>query len=211
MTPARKAAATRKARHDALTPGRTAAATRERKAAARKAVATKQGPAAIRKAAAPRRAGPAATKGFVIPAGGGRPLDLGIPGRSAALKLIGTETAGSIMLFEETIPAGFAVSMHLHHDSDEIAWVIEGELSVRIGEETTSGGPGTCVFFPRNVPHAWKNTGRGTARAIFLYTPAAAGRFFETLQARPPGPVTEAERQQLFARFNWKIVGPDPF
>ena len=38
-----------------------------------------------------------ATKGFVIPADGGKHLDMGAPGRFAALKLVGHETNKSIM------------------------------------------------------------------------------------------------------------------
>ena len=46
------------------------------------------------------------TKGLVVPAGGGKHLDMSAPGRFAALKLFGHETNESIMLFEETLPAG---------------------------------------------------------------------------------------------------------
>jgi hypothetical protein len=44
------------------------------------------------------------------------------PGRSAALKLVGGETADSIMLFEETAPSGTETTFHLHRHSDEVAW-----------------------------------------------------------------------------------------
>ena len=44
-------------------------------------------------------------KGFVVPPGGGSILSMA-PGRSAALKLLGGDTGDSIMLFEETAPAG---------------------------------------------------------------------------------------------------------
>lgn len=47
-----------------------------------------------------------AVKGFVVPAGGGTHLDMSGPGRVAALKLVGHETDGSIMMFEETVPPG---------------------------------------------------------------------------------------------------------
>ena len=49
------------------------------------------------------------------------------PGRSFALKLRGGETGGSIMMFEETAPAGTKSTFHLHHDSDEVAYVLSGE------------------------------------------------------------------------------------
>ena len=62
-----------------------------------------------------------ATKGFVVPAGGGKHLDMAAPGRFAALKLLGHETNESIMLFEETVPVGTKSLLHLHRDSDEVS------------------------------------------------------------------------------------------
>jgi quercetin dioxygenase-like cupin family protein len=122
-----------------------------------------------------------ATRGFVVPAGGGKHLDMAAPGRFAALKLLGHETNESIMLFEETLPAATKSLFHLHRDSDEVAWVLAGEITFRIGDDVSVGGPGTCAFFPRDVPHAWKNTGSETGRVLFLYTPAAAGGYVEEL------------------------------
>ena len=46
------------------------------------------------------------TRGLVVPAGGGTHLDMGAPGRFAALKLLGHDTNESVMLFEEAVPAG---------------------------------------------------------------------------------------------------------
>jgi hypothetical protein len=79
------------------------------------------------------------TKGFVVPPGGGSVLNMA-PGRSAALKLLGGETGDSIMLFEETAPVGTDTTFHLRHDSDEVAYVLRGEITFKIGEEVTVGG-----------------------------------------------------------------------
>ena len=151
-----------------------------------------------------------AKKGLVVPAGGGKHLDMSAPGRFAALKLLGRETNGSVMLFEETVPPGTKSLFHLHHDSDEVAWVLAGEITFRIGDEVTVGGPGTCAFFPRNVPHAWKNTGGDTGRVVFLYTPAAAGGYVEELLERPTASMTDNEIKELRERYRWDIVGPNP-
>ena len=150
-----------------------------------------------------------ATRGVVVPAGDGKHLDMGAPGRFAALKLVGDETNGSVMLFEETVPPGTKSLFHLHRDSDEVAWVLAGEITFKIGDEVTVGGPGTCAFFPRNVAHAWKNTGSETGRVVFLYTPAAAGGYVEELRNRP-GAMTDDERKELRERYQWEIVGPNP-
>ena len=108
-------------------------------------------------------------KGLIVPPGGGSILSMA-PGRSAALKLLGRETGDSIMLFEETAPAGTDTTFHRHRDSDEVAYVLSGEITFKIGDEVTVGGPGTCAFLPRSVPHAWKNTRhRNRMRAVSLY------------------------------------------
>ncbi len=149
-----------------------------------------------------------ATKGFVVPAGGGKHFDSPTPGRSFALKLLGRETNESIMMFEETIPAGTKSTFHLHHHSDEVAYVLSGEVTFKIGDAVTVGGPGTCAFMPRGVPHAWKSTGAETGRVLFLYTPAAAGGLIEALSERRP--TNEDEANKLFQRHRWEVVGPNP-
>ena len=148
------------------------------------------------------------TEGFVIPAGGGRHFNSPTPGRHFAMKLLGRETNESIMMFEETLPPGTPSLLHLHHDSDEVAWVLEGEMTFMIGDAVTVGGPGTCAFMPRDIPHAWKNTGSETARVLFLYTPAGAGGLIEALAEGRPGDADE--REKLFDRHHWKIVGANP-
>ena len=149
-----------------------------------------------------------AAKGFVVPAGGGKHFASPTQGRSFAMKLLGHETNDSIMLFEETLPVGTKSLFHLHRESDEVAWVLAGEITFKIGDEVAAGGPGTCAFFPRNVPHAWKSTGRETGRVLFMYTPAAAGGYVEELQERRP--LNDDERKELRERYRWEIVGPNP-
>jgi len=149
-----------------------------------------------------------APKGFVVPAGGGKHFDSPTPGRSFALKLLGRETNESIMMFEETLPAGTASLFHLHRDSDEVAWVLAGEFTFKIGDEVTIGGPGTCAIMPRDVPHARKNTGSETGRVLFLYTPAAAGALLEELSQGHPS--NDDEANKMYQRHHWEVVGPNP-
>ena len=68
-----------------------------------------------------------AGKGIVVPAGAG-PVhrDAKAPDRATVLKLLGRETDGSIMMFEQAVPAGTRSWFHLHDDSDEVAWVLAG-------------------------------------------------------------------------------------
>jgi quercetin dioxygenase-like cupin family protein len=134
------------------------------------------------------------------------------PGRSLVLKLLGGATEGSVMLFEEIVPAGTLSWFHLHRDSDEVAYVLGGEITFKIGDEITVGGSGTCAFVPRGVQHAWKNSGAETARVLFVYTPAAAGGLLEEQQRAQGTTATMSEREKAEQRqrYGWEIVGPNP-
>ena len=148
------------------------------------------------------------TQGIVVPPG----PSPASPGRSFSLKLRGRETGDSIMMFEETVPAGTKSTFHLHHDSDEVAYILSGEVTFLIGDEVRVGGPGTCAFMPRGVPHAWKSTGAETGRVLFLYTPARAGGLIEEQQQTGRGfaSMTEREAAELRQRYGWELLGPSP-
>ena len=150
-------------------------------------------------------------QGIVVPAGQGQVWDMS-PGRSAAIKLLGAATGDSIMMFEETVPAGTKSTFHLHHDSDEVAYVLSGEVTFKIGDVVAVGGPGTCAFMPRGVPHAWKNSGAEAGRVLFLYTPARAGGLLEEQQRtrRTIAAMSEGEAAELRERHGWEILGPSP-
>jgi len=149
-------------------------------------------------------------KGIVMAPGQGPLLQMS-PGRSATLKLQSGETQESVMMFEEVAPVGTVTPMHLHHDSDEIAYVLSGEITFKIGDAVTVGGPGTCAFMPRDVPHAWKSTGAETGRVLFLYTPGRAGKLFEDMVERPVDPMNQQEFGAVAERHGWEVVGPPPF
>ena len=133
-------------------------------------------------------------------------------GRAIVTKLRCADTADSMMVFEETVPTGTKSTFHLHHDSDEIAYVLEGEVTFLIGDEVTVGGPGSCAFMPRDVPHAWKSTGAETGRVLFVYTPAKAGGLIEEQHRtqRNFASMSEAERADMLQRHGWELLGPSP-
>ena len=116
------------------------------------------------------------------------------------------------MIFEETVPAGTKSTLHLHHDSDEVAYVLSGEVTFKIGDEVTVGGAGAYAFMPRGVPHAWKNTGGETGRVLFLYTPAKAGGLIEEQHRtqRSFSSMTERELSETLQRHGWELLGPSP-
>jgi quercetin dioxygenase-like cupin family protein len=152
-----------------------------------------------------------AMHGIVLQPGQG-PVSSFTPGRSIVVKLLGGATGDSIMLFEETVPPETKSTLHLHRDSDEVAYVLGGEVTFKIGDEVTVGGPGACAFMPRGVPHAWKSTGAETGRVLFLYTPAKAGGLIEEQQRTGRGcrSMDERELADFLERHGWELLGPAP-
>ena len=75
-------------------------------------------------------------------------------GGLSTIKARGKETGGLCTLIEMFEPQGVEVPIHVHHNEDEAFYVLEGQMSFYVGEETYKAAPGTFVFGPKDVPHA---------------------------------------------------------
>jgi quercetin dioxygenase-like cupin family protein len=135
------------------------------------------------------------------------------PGRKSVLKLQNGDTEQSVMMFEETAPVGTVTPLHLHHDSDEVAYVLSGEITFKIGDEITVGGPGTWAFMRRAVSHEWKSTGAEPRPcAVSLHAgsrrrPEGSWRAMSGVSLTPD----DGEFVRIAERHGWEIVGPPPF
>jgi hypothetical protein len=68
----------------------------------------------------------------------------------------GDVTDGRVALFERPIePRSLASPIHTHEREDEISCVIAWQVGEQIGDPEIVAGPGTMVFKPRNIPHAF--------------------------------------------------------
>ena len=147
-------------------------------------------------------------KGIVVPPGGGSLLITG-PGRSEVLKLLSGNTGDSIMLFEETAPAGMDTTFHLHRDSDEVAYVLSGEIIFKLGDEVTVGGAGYLrLHASRRTACVEKHRHRNCSCAVSLH---AGRRRWVFLLGRPAESIVGDEANEIRRRHGWEIVGPPPF
>jgi quercetin dioxygenase-like cupin family protein len=118
-------------------------------------------------------------------------------------------TAGSIFAFESTIATGEGPPLHLHHDQDEIVYVLEGELRFKLEEEIKPAPAGTFVFIPRELRHTWQNSGSAPARILVVFTPAGTmDQFFGRFAALD----SDEEFVDAFSRLGreagMEVVGP---
>src|ERR671916_1063857 len=71
-------------------------------------------------------------------------------GGLATIKATGKETGDLYSVVEVLEPQGARAPLHLHRKEDEAFYILEGEMTFRIGEETIKVRPGSFVFGPRD-------------------------------------------------------------
>jgi mannose-6-phosphate isomerase-like protein (cupin superfamily) len=82
-------------------------------------------------------------------------------GRSILLKAGSTETQGAYSLLKFTAPAGSPCSTHHVHTATEAWYVLDGELTFRLGETTLPAPAGSFVLAPGGTPHSQVNARGG--------------------------------------------------
>src|SRR5829696_10198730 len=97
------------------------------------------------------------------------------------------DTGGRFALIEVLAPKGTEPPRHVHHREDEAFYVLEGEITFYIGQETYAATPGTFVFAPRSIPHSWVFE-TDVVRKLVTLTPGAPMSTSGTPgSASPPG------------------------
>src|SRR5690348_16978394 len=83
------------------------------------------------------------------------------------------QATGGYTLHENIVPAGSPGPLpHIHRNHDEAFYVLEGELTIRIGPRTITAPAGSFVVVPRGVVHQPSNPGARPTRALLIFSPA---------------------------------------
>lgn len=124
------------------------------------------------------------------------------PGTQMTFIATGKETGGAFFLAEMSVPPGGGPPPHIHRREDESFRVLEGTLTIQVGGDTITASAGDFAYLPRGIAHAFKNTGKGTAKVLVMITPAGLEDYFAEIftpvadAAAPPPPVSK----ELIAR-----------
>ena len=91
-------------------------------------------------------------------------------GTLAEVKASAADTAGQYTLVEITAPPRLESPLHVHYTEDEGFYVLDGDVTIVVGDETVELSAGQHAFGPREVPHKF-TVGPGGARMLWVLTP----------------------------------------
>src|ERR687893_915395 len=119
------------------------------------------------------------------------PTALGQPrwffGMLAEVKASAADTADQYTLVEITAPPGLEAPLHVHYTEDEGFYVLEGSVTIVVGDDTVELSSGQHAFGPRDVPHRF-TVGPDGARMIWVLTPGGFESFVEEVSVPAEAP-----------------------
>ena len=124
------------------------------------------------------------------------------------------DTGGSFSVHDNVIPAGSPGPLpHLHRNHEETFYVLEGELTVRVGERTFTAPVGSFVVVPRGVVHQPSNPTAEPTRVLLIFSPSGMEHFFEEaaenripLQAVPTDPDVLEKRAAFTEKYGYEFA-----
>jgi quercetin dioxygenase-like cupin family protein len=155
------------------------------------------------------------TRAFFRAKGEGKPI--WFLGGLMTVKASGAETGGALTALENLLPAGFATPLHVHRDADEPYYVLEGEVTFYCEGKAYLAKPGSFLFLPRGVPHAFRVSEAGPAKLLILTLPSGFEDFVEAAGTQatqpelpPAAPIDVSTLPETAARHGIDILGPPP-
>ena len=121
--------------------------------------------------------------------------------------LLSTEaTGGAISVLMGWLKPGEGPSDHVHFNQEEIFFIIEGTYEMTVGGQTSTVGPGTIVFIPRNVVHRFKNVGDTTGCMLDWSQPGGQDRYFKAISDLAAGGLTGEKVTEINKNFDTKFL-----
>ncbi len=137
-------------------------------------------------------------------------------GGQMIVKLRDADTSNGFSLFDNIIPAGSpGPRLHRHLRHEEFFIVLDGELTIQIGTETSTAEPGSVVVIPRGVAHRPSNRSSLPTHVLLMFSPGGMDHFFEDAAAsaipmqRAPGIAAPDDALIAFCeKYGFEFVEP---
>jgi len=117
----------------------------------------------------------------------------------------GEDTDGKYALWEAIVPPGGGPPPHVHSREEEGFYILEGEITLHVGDKRLVTSAGMFANMPVGMPHSFKNESSRPAKMLISVAPAGLEQmFFEVGVPLPEGsttalPPTKEEIEKLLA------------
>ena len=117
----------------------------------------------------------------------------------------GEDTNGKYAMWEAIVPPGGGPPPHVHSPEEEGFYVLDGEVTVHIGDKRVVATAGMFANMPVGTPHSFKNESSKPAKMLISVAPAGLEQmFFEVGVPLAEGattalPPTKEEIEKLLA------------
>ena len=123
-------------------------------------------------------------------------------GGLAEIKATAADTGGQMTIVEVTQHPGAEAPLHVHYRDDEGFWVLEGDVTFEVGDQTIEASAGDYVFGPRDIPHRFTVGDQG-CRMLFILVPGGIEDLIRATsepapsRTLPPPPEAEPTSEEM--------------
>ena len=103
---------------------------------------------------------------------------IGVVGDTYRFLAVGEETGGRYAAWEAMVPPGGGPPPHIHRREEESFYMLEGEVSLQLGEQRLVITAGMFANVPVGCLHSFKNEGDQPARMLISVAPAGLEEMF---------------------------------
>jgi len=108
------------------------------------------------------------------------------PGSGKTLKFLGVthkltsaQTGGAFYLCEAVFAPESGSPLHIHHYEDEVIYVLEGAIDIRLDKKKLNTPAGGIIHLPKKIPHALQNPLKIPLRIIVYAIPGGLEDYFD--------------------------------
>lgn len=121
--------------------------------------------------------------------------------------LVGRDQSdGAFALGEFAGEEGPWTVLHIHQNTEEAFYILDGNFTFSLGDEEVEAGLGSFILVPRGMPHLMR-AHSGGGRFLTLWAPGGLETMFVKLGQLPAASIGDPEiRKRLSAEFDSKPV-----
>jgi len=135
---------------------------------------------------------------LLVPQGSGKEIEF----MGVIHKLTPAETGSGYYLFEGVFGPESGNRLHVHRNEDEVVYVVEGALEIRLDDRTLHARKGGVAHLPKNIPHALYNPLKTPLRFIAIAIPGGMEQFFdEVAAAKHAGTLDDAMHRKISQKY----------